>query len=279
VRVLVPSAGARLAVCQGPGGRRTPSRHPLSVHGSDARAPLLDAATPRCSAARARRRAPHRQRSHSMWYTSLLCRQKKRYDRSSADTCARARARQPAARPPSPLGGRLPRGCATAVATSLPPVPAVAHGPRTSERLLPQWRLARRPPRPRRPHPGPRRAARGGRTLGIARTLARLSGSGWSRRVRRSLPRSRWPPRPRDSSLFTARWPVPPPADVPTRPAAYSSCATLPRLTQRQSRPGALMEAGARRAPLTDPGPPVPGGGHVRGQATRPEHVACCKQC
>jgi len=43
-----------------------------------------------------------------MWYTSLLCRQKKRYDRSSADTCARARARQPAGGPPPPPPGGPP---------------------------------------------------------------------------------------------------------------------------------------------------------------------------
>lgn len=35
------------------------------------------------------RHGPHRQRSHNTWYTSPLWRQKKRYERSRHDTCAR----------------------------------------------------------------------------------------------------------------------------------------------------------------------------------------------
>jgi len=284
-RALVPGAGARLAVCQGPGSELTPSRQPLSMNSSAAQVPLLGAAALRCSARvlhAARARACGGRRTGTgptECGTRRSCAARRSGTIAPAPTPARARARQPAARLPSPLSGRLPGGCATAVAISLPPVPAVAHELRTSERLLSA--VAFSPPPTPAAAPASGTAPRGawGRTLGIARTLARLSGSGWSRRVRRSLPRSRWPPRPRDSSLFTARWPVPPPADVPTRPAAYSSCATRPRLTQRQSRPGALIKAGARRAPLTDPGQPVPGSGHVRGQATRPEHVAGCKQC
>ena len=63
------------------------------------------------------------------------------------------------------------------------------------------------------------------RALGMSRRLANHSGTGWSLRARRWLPCSRLPRDERLSSLFTACAPVPPPWLVPTRPAAYSSCA------------------------------------------------------
>lgn len=62
-----------------------------------------------------------------------------------------------------------------------------------------------------------------GRALGMALTFCMQSGTGWSLRARRSLPTMRLPAGVRDSPLFTACAPVPPPAEVPTRPAANSS--------------------------------------------------------
>lgn len=68
-----------------------------------------------------------------------------------------------------------------------------------------------------------RKRHRHGRALGMALTFAMQSGTGWSLRARRSLPSMRLPLGVRDSPLFTACEPVPPPAEVPTRPAANSS--------------------------------------------------------